>query len=103
MNEQALKEMLESKRELILKVFDNRATLNKWDGHSPIWAYNVLYDEIQHITGVEAIKLVLALKPSGFVYFIEKEDVDTYKWLHDLIETEVENKLLEGWANNDST
>ena len=99
-DEERIKSILEPKKESILKAFRNKAIYETWDKHSPIWAYDIISGEVEEITDVEDIDFLLKVKYfiKSIVFFFNKEDVYTYKWLHDFIETEIYNKEDALWA-----
>lgn len=100
--DKAIKNIIEQKKELILKAFKNRLTYEKWDKHSPIWAYSYVFDDqIEKITDVKRIEFLLKQPRSIFVnYFSNMEDLETYKWLFELIGNEVNNAIFKGFKSS---
>lgn len=96
MTDEQLKETLESKKEDIRNAFINKATYDKWDKHSPIWVYDILEDTIEKITDMKIITYILIFRNYYVSCFLNKKDAKTYKWLHNFIEKEVGNRILEG-------
>lgn len=100
MTEERIKQIFESKKEEIRKAIQNRPTYDTWDKHSSIWAYSYVFKEEQEITDVKRIEWILKQPRTPYVnYFFNKEDMETYKWMYDLIGAEVENALLEGFKS----
>ena len=98
MKDKEFKRITESKKEDVIKAFKNKLTLKKWDGYSPVWTYNTLTDEVEYISDIVCIKMILTMK--HFVScFLEKKDLDTYKWAFDTIDTEISDRLSEIFEN----
>lgn len=97
MRDDELKRIMESKKDSVLKAFKNRLTLEKWDKHSPIWMYNILTDEIEYTSDIDCIKITLAFGKPFINCFLEKEDLDVYKWVYNIIEVEIGNRMLESF------
>ena len=93
-----IKRILENKKEDIKKSFKGRLTYDKWDKKSPIYAYCILTDEVEKIDDVKRIKYLLQLSHHYVTYFLNKEDLDTYKWLRKTIEEEIDNMILESFS-----
>ena len=93
-----LKQTIENKKEDIKKCFKGRLTYDKWDKKSPIYAYCILTDEVEKIDDVKKIKYLLQLPHTYVTYFLNKEDLDTYKWLKTTIEEEIDNSILESFS-----
>ena len=98
MNEKELKQTLESKKEDILKSFKDNITYEKWDKHSPVWAYNMLTSEILEITDSKRISYLLKLPQPYVKFFSTKQNVETYKWVQELIEAEIDNRIMESFS-----
>ena len=101
MNDKELKQTLKSKKEEILTSFKYNK-YDQWDKHSPIWAYNLLTKETQEITDVKRISYLLKLPQPYVKFFLTKQNLETYKWLHELIEAEIDNQIIESFSPNGS-
>ena len=99
MKDEELKRIINSKKESILKAFNNRLTLEKWDGYSSVWAYNILDDKVEFLSDIKCIKQMLIFGKPFVNCFLDKEDLDAYKWTYNIIETEVDNRLVESFEN----
>lgn len=99
MKDEELKEILGSKKESVLKAFRNKLILDKWDGYSPVWCYNFLTNETEYISDVNCIKPTLMFD-EVCQCFLEKEDLDTYKWFYSVMETEIHDRLLENFKKS---
>lgn len=97
MTDKEIKELIEPKKEQIKQSFKDRATYNKWDKHSPIWVYNILTNESKEITEPKQIKYILRTPQPFTHFFLTKESMETYKWIHELIEMEIDNRVSEGF------
>ena len=95
MRDEELKRIMESKKDSVLKALRNRLILEKWDGYSPVWMYNILTDEVECISDISCIKTILIFGKPFINCFLEKEDLDVYKWVYNTIETEISNRMLE--------
>lgn len=97
MRDKELKRIMESKKDSVLKALRNRLSLEKWDGCSPVWMYNILTDEVECISDIDCIKTTLIFGKPFINCFLEKEDLDVYKWVFNIIDSEVSNRILEGF------
>lgn len=97
MRDEELKKIMESKKDLVLKAFRNRLTLEKWDEYSPVWMYNILTDEVECISDVVCIKTMLMFGKPFVNCFLEKEDLDVYQWVSNIIDSEVSNRISENF------
>ena len=97
MRDEELKRIMESKKDSVLKALRNRLTLEKWDGHSPVWMYNILTDEVECISDISCIKTILTFGKPFINCFLEKEDLDVYQWVFNIIDSEVSNRISEGF------
>jgi hypothetical protein len=97
MRNEELKKIMESKKDLVLKAFRNRLTLEKWDEYSPVWMYNILTDEVECISDVVCIKTMLMFGKPFVNCFLEKEDLDVYQWVSNIIDSEVSNRISENF------
>lgn len=99
--DKVIKNIIEQKKESILKSFRNRLTYETWDKQSPIWAYSYVFDDqIEKITDVKRIEFLLKQPRPIFVnYFSNMEDLEAYKWLFELIGSEVDNAIFEGFKS----
>lgn len=99
--DELLKEKLISKKDVIKNAFTNRLTYDKWDKKSPVYAYSILTSEFEKIEDVKRIKFLL-LPPNitpYTIFFSNKEDMETYKWVNDTIEKEMEDRIAEGFTD----
>lgn len=97
MRDEELKRIMESKKDSVLKALRNRLTLEKWDGYSSVWMYNILIDEVECISDVVYIKTMLMFGKPFVNCFLEKEDLDVYKWVFNIIDSEVSNRISENF------
>ena len=100
--DELLKEKLKSKKESIKSAFSNRLTYDKWDKKSPIYAYSILTSEFEKIEDVKRIKFLL-LPPNitpYTVFFSNKKDMETYKWINNTITKEIDDRIAEGFIDN---
>jgi hypothetical protein len=96
MTQEQLKEILESKKEDLMNTVKNQATYNKWDKHSSIWIYDILTSTIEEITDIKRIEFILSTNQPLAKFFLDKKDAETYKWMIDLIERQVDEELSSG-------
>lgn len=88
----------ESKQEEIKKAINNRATYEKWDKHSSIWAYSYVFGKEKEIKNKKDIEYVLKQPRTIYVnYFFNKEDLETYKWMYERISDEIHNAIFESF------
>lgn len=100
--DELLKKEMMSKKEAIKSTFLNRLTYDKWDKKSPVYVYNILTSEIEETDDIKRIKLLLCLfnvTPYANC-FLNKEDAETYKWVHDTIEKEIDDRIAEGFKEH---
>ena len=100
--DELLKEKLKSKKESIKSAFSNRLTYDKWDKKSPIYAYSILTSEFEKIEDVKRIKFLL-LPPNIIpytVFFSNKKDMETYKWINNTITKEIDDRIAERSIDN---
>lgn len=83
-------ETIKSKKDSILKAFKNRLTYNN-EWHSPIFVYNIFEENIVEITDENYL---LFAKPP-IICFSNREDAETYKWLMDIMNKEIESRIVE--------
>lgn len=96
-----LKEKFMSKKDAIKNAFSNRLTYDKWDKKSPIYAYSVLTSEFEKIEDVKRIDFLLQLPYRPYtVFFSNKKDMETYKWIHDTIEKEIDDRIVESFTDH---
>ena len=106
MTEQEIKELIESKKDSILKCMSSRLSLNTYNNKSSVWVYNMFADEVEYVTDIGSIKSALLFKP--YIHcLIDKEDADMYKWLFNFIQDQITESSLKnlsgpGWFSNDS-
>lgn len=99
MQDLELKKLLEGKKDDIKKSMKGILTYDKWDKKSPVYAYVFLTNKVEEITDIKRIKFLLT-SPQPFVkFFSSKEDLETYKWMHDLIESEIDTRIIEGFSS----
>ena len=102
--DELLKKEIMSKKDTIKNAFLNRLTYDKWDKKSPVYAYNIVLYEFEKIDDVERIEFLL--HPFNItpyvVYFSNKEDLEAYKWIHDTIEKEIDDRIAEGFKDHTS-
>lgn len=99
--DELLKEKFMSKKDVIKNAFSNRLTYDKWDKKSPIYAYSVLTSEFEKIEDVKSIDFLLQLPYSPYtVFFSNKKDMETYKWIHDTIAKEIDDRIVESFTDN---
>lgn len=100
--DELLKKEIMSKKDAIKNAFLNCLTYDKWDKKSPVYAYNIVLSEFEKIDDVERIEFLL--RPFNIipyvVYFSNKEDLEAYKWVHDTIEKEIDDRISEGFKNH---
>lgn len=100
--DELLKKEIMSKKDTIKNAFLNRLTYDKWDKKSPVYAYNIVLSEFEKIDDVERIEFLL--RPFNIipyvVYFSNKEDLEAYKWIHDTIEKEIDDRIAEGFKDH---
>ena len=99
MTDEQIKQILETKKEQIKQSFKDKATYDKWDKHSPIWAYSLLTGECKKITEPKVVKLALSAPQSFVHYFFTKESMETYKWTHEFIETIIDERVIESFSS----
>lgn len=98
MQDTELKKLLADKKDDIMKSVKNSLTYEKWDKESPVLAYVFITGDVEEITDIKRIKYLLTT-PQPFVkFFASKEDMETYKWMHDLIESEIDTRICEGFS-----
>ena len=100
--DELLKKKLMSRKDAIKSAFSNRLIYDKWDKKSPVYAYSVLTSEIERIDDVQQIEFLLYpfnITPY-VVYFSNKEDLEAYKWIHDTIEKEIDDRIAEGFKDH---
>lgn len=100
--DELLKEKFMSKKDAIKNAFSNRLTYDKWDKKSPIYAYSMLTSEFEEIKDIKRIKfLLLPLNITPYtVFFSNKKDMETYKWINDTITKEIDDRIIEGFTDN---
>ena len=100
--DELLKKEIMSKKDTIKNAFLNRLTYDKWDKKSPVYDYNIVLSEFEKIDDVERIEFLL--RPFNIipyvVYFSNKEDLEAYKWIHDTIEKEIDDRIAEGFKDH---
>ena len=100
--DELLKKEIMSKKDTIKNAFLNRLTYDKLDKKSPFYAYNIVLSEFEKIDDVERIEFLL--RPFNIipyvVYFSNKEDLEAYKWVHDTIEKEIDDRIAEGFKDH---
>ena len=100
--DELLKKEIMSKKDTIKNAFLNRLTYDKWDKKSPVYDYNIVLSEFEKIDDVERIEFLL--RPFNIipyvVYFSNKEDLEAYKWVHDTIEKEIDDRIAEGFKDH---
>lgn len=100
--DELLKKKLMSRKDAIKSAFSNRLIYDKWDKKSPVYAYSVLTSEVERIDDVKQIEFLLYpfnITPY-VVYFSNKEDLEAYKWVHDTIEKEIDDRIAEGFKDH---
>ena len=92
-------ELLETNKDKIRKVINNKLTYDKWkiDRISPVWAYSIIPDQIIELNDQEHIKSMLLWNFPHMYYSLDKEDVETYKLLHGIIEKAVDEAIRKGF------
>ena len=99
--EELIKRILESKKIEIKQAINNRATYDKWDKHSPIWSYSYVFNEEEEIKDIKRIEWLLKQPRSMYVnFFLNKEDMETYKWMYDFIGNEVDNAIMDSFRDS---
>ena len=99
--DELLKEKFMSKKDAIKRAFSNRLTYNKWDKKSPVYAYSVLTSEFEKIEDIKRIDFLLQLPYRPYtVFFSNKEEMETYKWIHDTITKEIDDRITESFTDN---
>lgn len=99
MKDTELKELLADKKDSLMKSVKNILTYDKWDKKSPVWAYVFITGDVEEISDIKRIKYLLTT-PQAFVkFFANKEDMETYKWMHDLVESEIDARICEGFGS----
>lgn len=96
MTDKELKQIFESKKEDLMSTLKNQATYKNWDKHSSIWGYNILTSDIEEITDEKYIESILTHSQPFGKFFLNKKDAETYKWMIDLIEGQIEEELSSG-------
>lgn len=99
MTEKEIRELMEPKKDQIKQSLKDRLTYDKWDKVSPIWGYRLLTKESKEITDLKAIDFMLSIPHPYVIYFSTKESMEIYKWVHELIETEINNRILESFSS----
>ena len=78
------------------KSFSNQATLDTWDGKSPIWAYCYTTDETREIKNKNKITQLLSRQQPCMYFFLTHEDMENYRRLFNYIDNEVNRRINEG-------
>lgn len=67
-----------------------------------MYAYSILTSEFEKIEDVRRIKfLLLPPKITPYtVFFSNKKDMETYKWIHNTIKKEIDDRITEGFIDN---
>lgn len=87
------KQSLEVMKENGMKALNNQATLDTWDGHSPIWAYCYTTDETRKITNVKKIRQLLGRSQPCVYFFLTWGEMENYRTLLNYIDSEVNNMI----------
>lgn len=100
--DELLKKEVMSRKDAIKSAFSNRLTYDKWDKKSLIYTYNVLTSEVERIDDVQQIEFLLRLFniTPYVIFFSNKKDVEAYKWVHDTIEKEIDDRIGEGFKDH---
>lgn len=99
--QEILKSLFEEKKKEITQAIKNRATYEKWDKHSPIWVYSYVFDSTEEISDLKRIESILKSPRSMYLnIFLNEHDMETYKWMYDIIETEIDNAIIDNLTSN---
>lgn len=94
--QEILKSLFEAKKEEIMQAIKNRATYEKWDKHSSIWAYSYVFDRTEEISDLKRIESILKSPRSMYLnIFLNEHDMETYKWMYDIIGIDIDSTISD--------